>query len=104
MNVVCDPQPNCIVNLQVELAADQVTREWQSIAKDFQRQARIPGYRPGKAPQSLIDTRFAKDIRDELEKKLLRESINEAIKQKNLRVLSVSKVEDVQIGEDKTMR
>ena len=104
MNVVCDPQPNCIVNLQVELAADQVTREWQSIAKDFQRQARIPGYRPGKAPQSLIDTRFAKDIREELEKKLLRESINEAIKQKNLRVLSVSKVEDVQIGEDKTMR
>jgi trigger factor len=104
MNVVCDPQPNCIVNLQVELAADQVTREWQSIAKDFQRQARIPGYRPGKAPQSLIDTRFAKDIREELEKKLLRDSINEAIKQKNLRVLSVSKVEDVQIGDDKTMR
>lgn len=104
MNVVCDPQPNCIVNLQVELPADQVMSEWQSIAKDFQRQARIPGYRPGKAPQSLIDTRFAKDIRDELEKKLLRDSINEAIKQKNLRVLSVSKVEDVQIGDDKTMR
>lgn len=104
MNVVCDPQPNCIVNLQVELSADQVTREWQAIAKDFQRQARIPGYRPGKAPQSLIDSRFAKDIREEVEKKLLRDSINEAIKQNNLRVLSVSKVEDVQIGEDKTMR
>lgn len=104
MNVVSDPQPNCVVNLQVELAADQVTREWKSIAKDFQRQARIPGYRPGKAPQALIDSRFAKDIREELEKKLLRDSINEAIKQKNLRVLSVSKVEDVQIGEDKTMR
>ena len=104
MNVVCDPQPNCIVNLQVELPADQVTREWQSVAKDFQRHARIPGYRPGKAPQSLIDSRFAKDIREELEKKLLRESINEAIKQKNLRVLTVSKVEDIQIGADKTMR
>jgi trigger factor len=104
MNVVCDPQPNCIVNLQVELPADQVTREWLSIAKDFQRQARIPGYRPGKAPQSIIDSRFAKDIREELEKKLLRDSIHEAIKQKNLRVLSVSKVEDVRIGDDKTMR
>lgn len=104
MNVVCDPQPNCIVNLQVELPADQVTREWQTVAKDFQRHARIPGYRPGKAPQSLIDSRFAKDIREELQQKLLRESLNEAIKQKDLRVLSVSKVEDVQIGEDKTMR
>lgn len=104
MNVVLDPQPNCVVNLQVELPADQVTREWQSVARDFQRHARIPGYRPGKAPQSLIDTRFAKDIRDELQNKLLRESLNEAIKQKKLRVLTVSKVEDVQIGDDKTMR
>jgi len=104
MNVVCDPQPNCIVNLQVELPPDLVSREWESVAKDFQRHARLPGYRPGKAPQSLIDSRFAKDIREELEKKLLRESLSEAIKQKNLRVLSVAKVEEVQIGDDKTMR
>lgn len=104
MNVVLDPQPNCVVNLQVELPADRVAREWESVAREFQRQARIPGFRPGKAPQSLIDTRFAKDIREELQNKLLRESINEAIKQKNLRVLTVSKVEDIQIDENKTMR
>ncbi|MEI6070494.1 MAG: trigger factor [Verrucomicrobiae bacterium] len=104
MNVVCDPQPNCVVNLQVELPADRVSREWLSIAKDFQRQARLPGYRPGKAPQAMIDSRYAKEIRDELEKKLLNESINEAIQQKNLRVLTVSKVEDITIGDDKTMR
>ncbi len=104
MNVVLDPQPNCIINLQVELPSDRVTREWESVAKEFQRHAKIPGFRPGKAPQSLIDTRFAKDIKDELQNKLLRESLNEAIKQKNLRVLTVSKVEDVQIDENKTMR
>ncbi len=104
MNVVLDPQPNCIVNLQVELPSDRVTSEWQAIAKDFQRQARIPGYRPGKAPQALIDSRYAKDIREEVQNKLLRESLNEAIKQKNLRVLSVANVEDVQISNDNTMR
>jgi len=104
MNVVCDPQPNCIVNLQVELPSDLVSREWESVAKNFQRHARLPGYRSGKAPQSLIDSRFAKDIREELEKKLLRDSLGEAIKLKNLRVLTVAKVEDVAIGDDKTMR
>ena len=104
MNVVLDPQPNCIVTLQVELPAEQVTKEWLSIAKDFQRQARIPGYRPGKAPQSLIDSRYAKDILEEVQSKLLRESLNEAIKQKDLHVLTVAKVEDVQIGSDNTMR
>jgi len=104
MNVVLDPQPNCLVTLQIELPAERVTNEWHAIAKDFQRQARIPGYRPGKAPQAMIDSRYAKDIREEVQNKLLRESLGEAIKQKNLRVLTVAKVEDVQIGSDNTMR
>jgi trigger factor len=104
MNVLVESQPNCLVTLQVELPADQVSKEWQSIARQFQRNVRIPGYRPGKAPQSLVDTRFAKDIKEELTNKLLRESLNEAIKEKNLRVLSVSDVQNVEIADDKTMR
>jgi trigger factor len=104
MNVLVESQPNCLVTLQVELPADQVSKEWQSIARQFQRNVRIPGYRPGKAPQSLVDTRFAKDIKEELTNKLLRESLNEAIKEKNLRVLSVSDVQNIEIGDDKTMR
>jgi len=104
MNVVCDPQPNCVVNLQIELPADQVAREWLAISKDFQRQARLPGYRPGKAPQALIDTRYAKEIRSEVEKKLINTSLNEAVKQRNLRVLSVADVTDIELGDDKTMR
>ncbi len=104
MNVVVESQPNCQVTLQVELSAEQVEKEWQTIARQFQRNVRIPGYRPGKAPQTLVDSRFAKDIEDELTNKLLRESLNEAIREKNLRVLSVSKVDDVKLDKDKTLR
>lgn len=104
MNVVVESQPNCLVTLQVELPSDQVSKEWTNVTRDFQRQARIPGYRPGKAPQALVESRFAKDIKEQLTSKLLRESLNEAIREKNLRVLSVSQVDDVEIGEDRTMR
>jgi trigger factor len=104
MNVVVENQPNCQVTLQVELPADVVSKEWQTVARNFQRHARIPGYRPGKAPQTLVDTRFAKDIKEELTNKLLRESLNEAIREKQIRVLSVSQVENVEIDEHKTMR
>lgn len=104
MNVVVETQPNCQVTLQVELPADQVSKEWQSVARNFQRNVRIPGYRPGKAPQSLVDTRFAKDIKDEVTNRLLRETLNKAITEKNLRVLSVSQVENVEIFDDKSMR
>ena len=79
-------------------------REWQAVARNFQKHARIPGYRPGKAPQSLIDRKFSADIREELTNKLLRQAMNEAIEEKKLRVLSVSKVEGVEIAPDKSMR
>jgi len=104
MNVVVEPQPNCLVTLEVELPADQVSKEWRSVAQNFQRQVRIPGYRPGKAPQALVESRYAKDIKEELTNKLLRESLNEAIREKELRVLSVSQVENVSIAPDNTMR
>ena len=100
MNVVVESQPNCLVTLQVELPSDQVSKEWTNVTRDFQRQAKIPGYRPGKAPQALVESRFAKDIKEELTSKLLRESLNEAIREKNLRVLSVSQVDDVEIADD----
>lgn len=104
MNVVVENQPNCLATLTVEVPADRVSKEWQNLARQFQRNVRIPGYRPGKAPQSLVDTRFAKDIKEELTNKLLRESLNEAIRDQKLRVLSVSEVKNVEISDDKTMR
>ena len=52
MNVVVESQPNCLVTLRVELPSEEVSKEWSNVARSFQRQAKIPGYRPGKAPQS----------------------------------------------------
>ncbi len=103
MNVVVENKPNCISTLRVELEPERVEREWKVVATQFQKMARLPGYRPGKAPQALIDRKFSEDIRKELTDKLLRTAMNEAIEQKKLNVLTVSKVEDVEIAPDKTM-
>lgn len=104
MNVFVENQPNCIATLRVEVEPERVEREWQSVAKQFQKHARIPGYRPGKAPQSLVDKKFAADIRQEAQGALLRQTLNEAIQQKSLRVISVSKVDDVQLAPDHSLR
>ena len=103
MNVVVENKPNCISTLRVELEPERVEREWKAVATQFQKMARLPGYRPGKAPQALVDRKFDADIRQELTNKLLRTAMNEAIEQKKLNVLTVSKVEDVAIAADKSM-
>jgi trigger factor len=90
--------------LQIELPAEEVTKEWDAIASSFARFAKIPGYRPGKAPRAVIDKRFRKEIQDELTKKLVSRSYHEAVEQEQLRVASLTNIEDIQFGEDKSMR
>jgi trigger factor len=104
MNVQVENLPNCITTLRVEVPSEKVNQAWESIAGDYARHARIPGYRAGKAPRGIVEKKFQKEIREELQKKLLSESCREAISEKKLRVISVAEVEDVELAADKTMR
>src|SRR6266481_6206727 len=104
MKVEVEKQPGSVSKLQIELPADEVAKEWDAIANSFVRFAKIPGYRPGKAPRAVIDKRFRKEIQDELTKKLVSKSYHAAIEQEQLRVASLANIEDVQLGEDKSMR
>ena len=104
MKVEVEKQPGFVSKLQIELAPEEVAKEWDAIANGFARFAKIPGYRPGKAPRAVIDKRFRKEIQEELTKKLVSKSYREAIEQEQLRVASLTNIEDVQFGEDKSMR
>jgi trigger factor len=104
MKVEVEKQPDATSTLYIELPAGEVSKEWDAVANNFARFAKIPGYRPGKAPRRVIEAKFRKEIQDELTKKLVSKSYHDAIEQKKLRVVSVTNVEDVKFGEDKSMR
>src|SRR5438874_17163 len=103
MKVHVEKKPESVSTLKIELPAEEVSKEWDTIANSFARFAKIPGYRPGKAPRAVVDKRFRKEIQDEVTKKLVSKSYHEAIEQKKLRVASLTNLEDVQFGEDKSM-
>jgi len=104
MKVEVEKQPGSVSKLQIELPPEEVVKEWDAIANSFARFAKIPGYRPGKAPRTVIDKRFRREIQDELTKKLVSKSYHEAVEQEQLRVASLTNIEDIQFGEDKSMR
>src|SRR5689334_2900063 len=104
MKVEVEKQPDSVSTLNIELPADEVAKEWDAIADSFARFAKIPGYRPGKAPRRVIEAKFRKEIQEELTKKLVSKSYRDAIEQEHLRVVSLTNVEDVQFGDDKSMR
>src|SRR5690242_18026767 len=104
MKVEVERQPGSVSKLQIELPPEEVEKEWDVIANSFARFAKIPGYRPGKAPRAVIEKRFRKEIQDELTKKLVSKSYHDAIEQEQLRVASLANIQGVQFGEDKSMR
>ena len=104
MNVEVENLPNCIASLHIELPSDFVTKEWNEVVKGFRQVARIPGFRPGKAPQNVVEAKFRKEIQEELTKKLVSETTREAIREKGLKVLSISEVEGLELTPERVMR
>jgi trigger factor len=104
MKVEVEKQPDSVSTLQIELPPEEVSKEWNRIADGYARYAKIPGYRPGKAPRRVVEAKYRKEIQEELTKKLVSQSYRDAIAEKQLRVVSLTNVEDVEIADDKTMR
>jgi trigger factor len=104
MNVEVESLPNCVATMHIELPPDFVTKEWNEVAKSFRQFARIPGFRPGKAPQNVIEAKFRKEIQEELTKKLVSETTREAIREKGLKVLSISEVDGVEFTPERSMK
>ena len=104
MKIEVETQPHSVATLRIELPPEDVRKEWDAIAGNYARYARIPGYRTGKAPRAVIERKFRKEIQDELTKKLVSKSYHEAIAEKQLRVVSLTNLEDVEFGDDRSMR
>ena len=56
----------CKKNLDIEIPQDVVDAEISHIAQDFARKARVPGFRPGKAPVGVVKTRYRDEIVSEM--------------------------------------
>jgi trigger factor len=104
MNVEVETLPNCIASLHIELPPEVVTKEWNEVVKTFRQAVRIPGFRPGKAPQNVVVAKFRKEIQEELTKKLVSETTREAIREKGLKVLSISDVDPVEFTPERSMK
>lgn len=100
MKILVEKQPNCIATLRVEIPADKVRNERQKVAQSLALKAKVPGFRPGKAPRAVIEKRFNKEIEAESRETLINSALDEAIKQEELKVLDFGRVEDLSNAAD----
>jgi trigger factor len=100
MNITLERQSNCAAKLKVEIPADKVSAQRKKILQAFSTQARIPGFRPGKVPRTVIEKRFGEQITAELESRLIQDALREAAEKENLRIIDAKPPEDTTLHPD----
>lgn len=94
----------CKYELEISIPADAVEAETEKVTKTFQGKAKMPGFRPGKVPASLIKRSFAGDIRQKVLENLVPKFFDEKAKEENLRVVGTPNISDVHFHDGEPVR
>jgi len=81
-------------SLVVTLDPTEVDSEHAAVLVEFTKQARLPGFRPGRAPAAIVGKRFAKEIADEFKQKVVSKAYREGLEQQKLDVLNIVKIDE----------
>lgn len=91
---------SCEKSLEVKVQYSETIDEEKSVLEDYRKEAKIGGFRKGKAPVSLVKKMFGKKIEDYLVDKLINKYYREAIKEENISPISEAKISSVKYNKD----
>jgi trigger factor len=93
----------CKKELVIEIPADVLEHEAETVAARFAKRARLPGFRPGHAPASLVRQHFRDDIRSEVVQALLPRFFETAVKEQKWEIASQPRFEDLKFEADQPL-
>jgi trigger factor len=85
LNSVSDTRKSLVVTLD----PSEIAIEHKAVVDEYTKLARIPGFRPGKAPAAMVAKRFGKDIADQFKQQVISKAYQGALQEKKLEVLNV---------------
>ncbi|MBW4038025.1 MAG: trigger factor [Acidobacteria bacterium] len=91
--------PDLTRSIQVEASAEDVAKAFQQVTKRYTKLARIPGFRAGKVPPSLIKSRFAKEVRQEVLESLVSDRFRTALEAQKIQPVSQPQISELLLAE-----
>ena len=86
-------------DLTFEIAAEEVKAEFEKTYNAYAWQAPVPGFRPGKAPRSMLKQRFGKEIEEQVFSRLLSHALQHALSDHQLNMIGEPDVTDLKYEE-----
>jgi trigger factor len=90
--------------INVEIPADVVSRETETVITKFQKMARLPGFRKGKVPATVVRQRFAEDIKSEVVEQLVPRYFRQETEKQGLHPVSQPRVTDLHIHDGEPLK
>ena len=100
MKVAVEEMGACKRRLQVEEAPEVVRTAWEKAFNRVQREARLPGFRKGKVPRSMIKLHFSDDVKQEVARSLIPEVYRQALDETKLKPVEEPDLQEVRLEED----
>jgi trigger factor len=94
----------CKKSFDIEIPEDVVEHEMSHIAKHYIQKAKVPGFRPGKAPMSVVRTRYRDEIISEMVQHLLPKYFSDAVKEKSLDVVDAPEYDAIEYDNGKPLK
>ena len=94
----------CKHELEITVPVDEIAGETERVVAKIQQKVKLPGFRPGKAPATLIRTKFARQVQEDVIENLLPKYFDKKIKEEELQIVGRPSVKDVQFKEGEPLR
>jgi trigger factor len=93
----------CKVTVSAEVPADEVQADLQTALVQIQSRARLPGFRPGKAPLNLVEQKFADDAKQRVLDQAIRKVLPDALKEFQIQPVASPYVHDIKFEKGKAL-
>jgi trigger factor len=94
----------CKHELEITVPEDEIQRETERVVSDIQKKVRLPGFRPGKAPASIIRTKFGNEVRQDVLEHLVPKYFQKRVQEEELSVVGTPNIKDVHFHDGEPMR
>src|SRR5678809_1185798 len=91
-------------NITIEIPSDVVDAEIDRVAKGYSKQARLPGFRPGKVPSNIIKQRFREQIHHDVMHDLIPRAVEEALQERGIEPVTTPDIKEVSLREGEPLK
>ncbi len=86
----------CKHEIEIVVPVEEINRATESVVSAIQKKARLPGFRPGMAPASLIRARFAGEVRQDVLEKVVPKYFRQMMEEEDLAIVGQPNIRDVE--------